>query len=73
MKTAPSSRDPTAAWIRFPELDVESNVQRYTRLASEPWKYEAGDYEFELVIDATTGLVLAYGEDQWHASAISFG
>ncbi|MBF6556563.1 MAG: putative glycolipid-binding domain-containing protein [Acidimicrobiales bacterium] len=63
----------TAAWVRFPELDVVGNQQRYTRLASDRWRYESGDYDFELVTDAATGLVLAYGDDLWQASAISLG
>jgi hypothetical protein len=65
------SRSITAAWIRFPELDVVRNVQRYTRIGSDVWRYEAGEYEFEIVVDATTGLVLAYGDDLWRASDIA--
>jgi hypothetical protein len=61
----------TAAWIRFPELDVVNNEQRYTRLGTDHWRYQAGEYEFELVTDAGTGLVLAYGDDLWRASATS--
>jgi uncharacterized protein len=63
----------TAAWVRFPELDVVANQQRYTRLASDRWRYQSGDYDFELVTDAPTGLVLAYGDELWQASAISLG
>jgi|SRR5580704_6634135 hypothetical protein len=63
----------TAAWVRFPELDVVGNRQRYTRLATDRWRYESGDYDFELVTDAATGLVLAYGDNLWRASAISLG
>jgi len=62
----------TAAWIRFPELDVVANEQRYTRLAIDRWRYQAGEYEFELVTDPGTGFVLAYGDDLWRASATSF-
>lgn len=61
----------TAAWIRFPDLDVVRNVQRYTRLAEDSWRYAAGEYEFDLTVDATTGLILAYGDDLWQASATS--
>ena len=63
------SREITAAWIRFPELDVVRNVQKYARLDVDRWRYQAGEYDFELVTDAATGLVLAYGDDLWRASA----
>ena len=63
----------SAAWVRFPELDVVNNVQRYTRLANDCWQYSSGDYEFELATDAVTGLVLSYGDDLWRAAATAFG
>jgi len=56
-----------AAWIRFPELDVVANQQHYTRMAPDRWRYRSGEYEFELVTDATSGLVLEYGDDLWRA------
>jgi hypothetical protein len=65
------SRTITAAWIRYPELDVVPNVQRYSRLATNHWLYQAGAYEFELVVDVATGLVLEYGDDLWRTSAFS--
>jgi hypothetical protein len=58
-----------AAWVRFPELDVVANEQHYTRLAMDRWRYRSGNYDFELLTDAETGLVLAYGEDLWQAAA----
>ena len=58
-----------AAWVRFPELDVVANTQHYTRLAHDRWRYRSGDYDFELVTDEATGLVLAYGDDLWQAAA----
>jgi hypothetical protein len=61
----------SAAWIRFPELDVVKNDQTYERLAPDRWRYRSGEYDFELVIDPSSGLVLAYGEDLWRAAAIS--
>jgi uncharacterized protein len=61
-----------AAWIRFPELDVIANKQRYTRMAPDRWRYRSGDYDFELVTDAASGLVLTYGDDLWKASARAF-
>jgi hypothetical protein len=62
----------TAAWIRFPDLDVVRNEQRYTRLAQDRWRYQAEEYEFELSVDVATGFVLAYGDDLWQASATSW-
>jgi uncharacterized protein len=63
----------TAAWIRFPELDVVANEQRYTRLGHGRWRYQSGDYDYELVTDEATGLVLSYGDDLWRVVASSFG
>jgi hypothetical protein len=40
-------------------------------LATNHWLYQAGAYEFELVVDVATGLVLEYGDDLWRASAFS--
>jgi len=60
-----------AAWVRFPELDIVANGQSYTRLANDRWRYRSGDYDFELVTDPISGIVLAYGEDLWRASAMS--
>jgi uncharacterized protein len=62
-----------AAWIRFPELDVVANEQRYTRLADDRWRYQSGDYDFELRTDERTGLVLRYGDDLWYAAAAGRG
>lgn len=63
----------SAAWVRFPELDVVKNEQSYTRLAPDRWRYRSGDYDFELVTDAATGLVLSYGDELWRAVAVSAG
>lgn len=60
-----------AAWVRFPELDVVANQQQYTRMASDRWRYRSGDYDFELVTDVASGLVLAYGDALWRAAARS--
>ena len=57
------------AWVRFPELDVVANHPECTRLASDCWRYRSGDYDYELVTDAASGLVLAYGDDLWKAVA----
>jgi hypothetical protein len=63
----------TAAWVRFPELDVVSSEQRYTRLTDDRWRYQSDDYDFELRTDVGTGLVLAYGDDLWRAAATTLG
>jgi uncharacterized protein len=59
----------TAAWIRFPELDVVASEQWYRRLALDRWQYTSGEYDYQLVIDPATGLVLSYGDDLWRAAA----
>jgi uncharacterized protein len=61
----------TAAWMRFPELDVVVSEQRYTRLGNDHWQYRSGPFDFELVTDPSSGLVVKYGDDLWRASAIS--
>jgi uncharacterized protein len=60
-----------AAWVRFPEMDVIANEQHYTRVAADRWRYRSGDYDFELLVDASSGLVLQYGDDLWRAVARS--
>jgi uncharacterized protein len=60
----------TAAWFRFPELDIVANEQRYTRLATNRWRYESGQYDFELVLDEH-GIVRTYGSDLWRAVAVT--
>ncbi len=62
-----------AAWLRVPELDVVANRQHYTRTAPDRWRYRSDDYDFELVTDAPSGLVLQYGDDLWRAAAWSSG
>lgn len=61
----------SVAWVRFPELDVVAAEQRYTRLAEDQWRFQSGDYDFELRTDRDTGLVVAYGDDLWAAMAIA--
>jgi hypothetical protein len=60
----------TAAWVRFPELDILASRQEYTRLAADRWRYQSGPYDYELVVDPGTGLVVAYGDDLWRAVTI---
>jgi uncharacterized protein len=62
----------TAAWVRFPELDVVASEQRYRRLATGRWQYTSGQYDYQLTVDPDTGLVLAYGDDLWRAAAAAF-
>ena len=62
----------TAAWVRFPELDVVASEQRYRRLATDRWQYTSGQYDYQLTVDPDTGLVLAYGDDLWRAAATAF-
>ncbi len=62
----------TAAWVRFPELDVVASEQRYRRLAIDRWQYTSGEYDYQLVTDPATGLVLSYGDDLWRAAATAF-
>jgi uncharacterized protein len=62
----------TAAWVRFPQLDVVASEQRYRRLATDRWQYTSGPYDCQLVTDPDTGLVLSYGDDLWRAAATAF-
>ena len=59
----------TAAWVRFPQLDVVASEQWYRRLAIDRWQYTSGEYDYQLVTDPATGLVLSYGDDLWRAAA----
>jgi uncharacterized protein len=59
--------DVAVAWVRFPELTVEVAEQRYERQAPDLYRYSAGRYAAELVVD-DHGLVLDY-EEAWHAIA----
>jgi hypothetical protein len=56
-----------AAWVRFPDLDILASRQQYTRLSPDRWRYQSGPYDYELAVDPTTGLVVAYGDDLWRA------
>lgn len=59
-----------AAWVRFPELTLERLEQRYTRLGDGRWRYQAGAFEAELVVD-DRGLVVTYGDGLWTTVARS--
>ena len=62
------SAEVTAAWVRFPALDVQPLRQRYTRLAPDRYLYESleSDFTAELTVD-DLGLVTHYpgGWELW--------
>lgn len=50
----------TAAWVRFPGLNVQPLGQRYTRLEERGWRYESDTgFTAALSVDAE-GLVVSY-------------
>jgi hypothetical protein len=59
-----------AAWVRFPELTVESASQTYTRLGPDTYRYTSGTFEAELTVD-DDGLVIAYAV--WQRVGFAFG
>lgn len=55
------ARDVTAAWIRFPSLDVQPLTQRYTRVGEREYRYESGGGAFTAQIEVDDlGLVVRY-------------
>jgi len=60
-----------AAWVRFPEFNLEVLEQVYSRTAPETYRYESANGEFrrDFTVD-TAGFVLEY-PDFWHAEARS--
>ena len=59
----------TAAWLRFPSLDVGRLDQSYERLAEKRYRYRSGLFTADLTADGD-GMVLQYGVN-WKAVAIS--
>lgn len=59
-----------AAWVRFPELEVERADQTYTRLDELTYRYASGDFEAELTVDEM-GLVAVYAV--WRRTGLAFG
>ena len=55
------SAEIVTAYVAFPDLTVQPDPQRYTRLAEQTWLYESLDSDFaqEISVDED-GLVLAY-------------
>jgi len=49
-----------AAWVRFPDLSVQRQQQHYDRLTDDRYRYQAGDFTAELVVDPD-GIVQDYG------------
>ena len=52
-----------AAWLRFPELDLEPLEQIYRRMSNERYLYESDGGRFRAMLDVDrVGLVRRYGE-----------
>jgi len=57
----------TAAWLKFPDLQVERQEQRYTRVADKRYAFESGGGQFRAEIEVDDfGLVRKYG-NFWRA------
>ena len=63
------SKTVTAAWVRFPSLDVERLEQSYECLAERRYHYRSGRFTADLAVDVD-GMVLQYGVN-WKAVATS--
>jgi hypothetical protein len=59
----------TAAWIRFPTLEVQRLDQSYERLAEDRYRYQSGQFSANLAVDHE-GWVLRYGNN-WALVATS--
>jgi hypothetical protein len=59
----------TAAWVRFPSLEVQRLEQSYERLADRRYRYRSGRFTADLAVD-DDGMVLQYGVN-WKAVASS--
>jgi uncharacterized protein len=57
------SKEVTAAWVRFPSLDVQPLVQTYTRLREFEYRYQSPNFETRVLVD-DLGLVVEY-EQGW--------
>jgi hypothetical protein len=66
---AGETKSVTAAWVRFPSLEVERLEQSYERLAEGRYRYRSGRFTADLAVDAD-GVVLQYGVN-WKAVATS--
>lgn len=63
------SKAVSAAWIRFPSLQVERLEQTYERLDERRYRYRSGRFTAELLVDDDS-LVMQYGFN-WKAVATS--
>ncbi len=59
----------TAAWLRFPSLEVQRLDQSYERLDKQRYRYRSGRFTADLAVD-NDGVVLRYGVN-WNAIATS--
>ena len=59
----------TAAWVRFPSLEVQRLEQSYERLDERRYRYRSGRFTADLAVD-DDGVVLQYGVN-WKAVATS--
>ncbi len=65
-----ASRELTAAWLRFPELELAPLPQRYTHVDEFHYRYDSLDSDFTAPLQVDDlGLVLNYG-GYWKAEAI---
>lgn len=58
----------SAAWVGLPDLRVVPSEQHYERLSETTYRYRAGSFTADLVVDAD-GRVVHYGDDYWRALA----
>ena len=65
-----ASKTISAAWLRFPELEVVKAAQTYTRLDDATYHYASGTFEADLTVD-DEGLVTVYAE--WRRTAVARG
>lgn len=59
----------SAAWVRFPALDVVASEQTYTRLTADRVRYQSATFEAELVV-TPDGIVTTYGDELWVATSL---
>ena len=67
--TPGETKSVTAAWVRFPSLEVQRLEQTYERLADRRYRYRSGRFAADLAVD-DDGMVLQYGVN-WKAVATS--
>jgi len=65
-----ASKTITAAWVRFPGLEVVKAKQTYTRLDESTYRYASGTYVGELTVD-DDGLVAVY--EVWRRTGVVLG